>query len=180
MAPDRAGSGDEQLVARVASGDVPAFELLVGRYQVVVYRLCAHMLGDGGYAEEAAQDVFMTVWRASGGLRGESKFSTWLYRVTTNRCLYHLRRRRPQLVEMVDRPGTLGSPEAAYEAREDLAAVAAAVARLSVDTRAALLLRDVEGLAYAEIAAALGVSLAAVKSRLNRARTAVACELRLR
>ncbi len=168
---------DECLVQRVAIGDVRAFEALVSRHEVAVFRKCVDMLGDRGDAEEAAQDVFLAVWGASCRLRGECRFSTWLYRVTTNQCLNQIRRRRPQPAEPVDQAGALGIPEAAYEGHEDVAAVAVAVARLSVEGRSALLLRGVDGLAYAEIAAILGVSVAAVKSRLNRARSAVALEL---
>jgi RNA polymerase sigma-70 factor, ECF subfamily len=169
---------DLLLVQRAAGGDVGAFEMLVRRYQLGVFRLCVRMLEDRQAAEDAAQDVFLVAWRSMGRFRGEAKFSTWLYRIATNRCLRELRRRRAPTVELPEGlAATEGVPHLVVEAAEGLAAVGAAMGRLSLEQRVALLLREVEGLSYDQIAEVLGVSVAAVKSRIYRARVEVARDL---
>ena len=169
------GPSDLLLVQRAAGGDVGAFEVLVRRYQLRVIRLCLRMLGDRHAAEDAAQDVFLVVWRSMGRFRGDAKFSTWLYRIATNRCVRELRRRPAPTSELPEGlAATEGIPHLVFEAAEGLAAAGAAVARLSLDQRVPLLLREVEGLSYGEIAEVLGVSVAAVKSRIYRARVEVA------
>ncbi len=162
------------LVARAVDGDLRAFEVLVRRHQRPIFRLCLGMLGDHRDAEEAAQDTFFMAWRAIGRFRGDSKFSTWLYRLATNRCLKHLGRRPAPSVELADRPGTHGNPEAELEADQRLRATAAAITQLTPQQRAPFLLREVDGLTYGEIAEVLGVTMTAVKSRLNRARVDLA------
>jgi RNA polymerase sigma-70 factor, ECF subfamily len=168
---------DLLLVQRAAGGDVGAFEMLVRRYQLGVFRLCVRMLEDRQAAEDAAQDVFLVAWRSMGRFRGEAKFSTWLYRIATNRCLRELRRRAPTLELPEGLAATEGVPHLVVEAAEGLAAVGAAMGRLSLEQRMALLLREVEGLSYDQIAEVLGVSVAAVKSRIYRARVEVARDL---
>jgi RNA polymerase sigma-70 factor (ECF subfamily) len=128
-------------------------------------------------AAEAAQDVFFTVWRSIGKFRGDSKLSTWLYRVATNRCLKVLRQRKHSTVPLVDRAGVEGLPEGEFEAKQTTELVARAIASLTPEQRAPLLLREVEGLTYEEIARVLDVSISAVKSRLNRARVEIASVL---
>ena len=169
---------DLLLVQRAAGGDVGAFEMLVRRYQLRVVRLCVRMLGDRHAAEDAAQDVFLVAWRSMGRFRGDAKFSTWLYRIATNRCVRELRRRPAPTVELPEGlAATEGIPHLAVEAAEGLAAVGAAIGRLSLEQRVPLLLREVEGLPYDQIAEVLGVSVAAVKSRIYRARVEVARDL---
>lgn len=161
--------------ARAATGDMDAFALLVRRYERRVFRLCVNMLGDEHAAVDAAQDVFFTAWRSLTRFRGDAKFSTYLYRIATNRCLKELGRRPPEEPwGSRELPSRHGLGEAEVEARETLETVSRAVGALTVEQRSVLLLRDVEGLGYSEIAAVLGVSVAAVKSRLNRARVEVA------
>ncbi len=169
---------DVLLVERAAGGDVRAFEVLVRRYQLPIIRLCVGMLGDRHAAEDAAQDVFFSVWRSLGRFRGDAQFSTWLFRVATNQCLRDIRRRPAHTARVPeDLPATEGSPQGELEAAEGYAAVSAAVGRLSAEQRAALLLREVEGLTYDQIAEVLGVSMTAVKSRIYRARTELANDL---
>ena len=109
---------------------------------------------------------------------GDARFSTWLFRVATNQCLRDIRRRPAQTAQLPDDlAGTGGSPQGELETAEGYAAVSAAVGRLSAEQRAALLLHEVEGLSYDQIAEVLGVSMAAVKSRIYRARTDLARDL---
>lgn len=168
---------DSVLVVRAANGDIDAYEHLVRRYQRRVFRHCLNMLGNEGDAAEAAQDVFFTVWRSLGGFRGGSAFSTWLYRIATNRCLKLLRQRKPPSMPLADQAGSSGDPGAELEAQQVGETIGRAVAALTPEQRAPLLLREVEGLTYEEIARILGLSTAAVKSRLNRARVALAVAL---
>ena len=169
---------DLLLVERASGGDIGAFDVLVRRYQLPVIRLCVGMLGDRHAAEDAAQDVFFSAWRSMSRFRGDARFSTWLFRVATNQCLRDIRRRPAQTAQLPDDlAGTGGSPQGELETAEGYAAVSAAVGRLSAEQRAALLLREVEGLSYDQIAEVLGVSMAAVKSRIYRARTDLARDL---
>jgi RNA polymerase sigma-70 factor (ECF subfamily) len=165
---------EPQLVARAADGDLGAFEELVRRHQLPIFRLCLGMLGNRHDAEDAAQDAFLTAWRAIGRFRGESKFSTWLYRVAVNRCLRQLSTRPGPIEQLTDRASTLGDPEGEFEAVRQVEDIAAAVAKLTPEQRVPFILREVEGLTYNEIAEVLGVTMTAVKSRLNRARVELA------
>jgi RNA polymerase sigma-70 factor (ECF subfamily) len=165
---------DEVLIARASNGDIEAYEQLVRRHQLPVYRHCLNMLADDGDAAEAAQDVFFTVWRSLAKFRGDSELSTWLYRVATNRCLKVLRQRKPPTLPQVELASSHGLPEGEFEGRQAGERVERAISSLTPQQRAALLLREVEGLTYEQIARVLGVSTAAVKSRLNRARVELA------
>ncbi len=158
------------------AGDLDAFAALVGRHQAAVYRVALRVLGSESDAEDAAQDAFVQAWRGLGRFRGESSVSTWLYRIVTNRCLNLLAARRP--TEALDReaPAGAGDPAQIAEQHERFAAVARAVAGLPGEQRAALVLREFEGLSYDEITEVLGVSLPAVKSRIHRARIGVLTE----
>ena len=169
--------GDALLAQRAAQGDLDAFDVLVRRYQLPIYRVCLNILGDTHAAQDAAQDTFFTAWRAIGRYRGDAKLSTWLYRIATNRCLKELKRRERPTDPLPDLPSTAGTPEEHYEAVAHVADVAGALARLPADQRVAMLLRDVEGLAYGDIAEVLGVSMTVVKSRIYRARLQLARRL---
>lgn len=156
------------------------FEELVhaygGRVRALVHRLV------GQDADDLVQDIFLQVYRSLPGFRGEAKVSTWLYRVATNRCLDHLRRSRRAKtrvlsweeyasvcsVETAALP--LVSPEAACEHQDLTAAVRRCLTELPAILRVVVVLRDLEGLEYREIAAVLGVPLGTVQSRLHRAR----------
>lgn len=168
---------DDQLTARAATGDLQAFEALVRRYQLPIYRLCLRMLGNRADAEEAAQDTFLMAWRALSRFRGESLFSTWLYRIATNRCLKHLQRRLETDGPLPERASDYGNPEEELEADQRLRATTAAIGRLTPEQRAVFLLREVEGMQYGEIAAVMGITVSAVKSRLSRARVELANSL---
>jgi RNA polymerase sigma-70 factor (ECF subfamily) len=157
---------DEQLVKRCLTGDARAAESLFARHQDYVFRVCIGMLGHSQDAEDAAQDAFMRALSRLESFRGSSAFRTWLHRVTVTTCLDHLRRKKPavpldDLVEVEEPPRT--APALRLELAE-------ALDRLEPEERATLLLREVEGLSYQEIAAAQDCSVEAVRSRLYRAR----------
>jgi RNA polymerase sigma-70 factor (ECF subfamily) len=164
--------GEARLVARAAAGRLDAFEELVRRYQLPVYRVALRMLGDRADAEDAAQDAFLQAWQALPGFAGRSRFSTWLYRIVTNRCLNIRRsaRRIEPLPEGLEVEAPASRPDRIVEAASELEALAEAIARLSPEQRVPLVLRTFEGCSYEEIAGVLGISVAAVRGRLHRAR----------
>lgn len=168
------GARDEVLVGAARAGDVEAFEVLVRRYELPMYRVALRMLGSRADAEDATQEAFVLAWQKLAGFRGESAFSTWLYRILTNRCL-NVRgsdRRSEPLVERMLDAGD-GGPVEVLERRERWHAVSEAVLALPGEQRVALVLREFEGLSYAEIAQVLGITVAAVKGRVHRARRGV-------
>lgn len=161
---------DRVLVDAARAGDVDAFEVLVRRHEGRVYRVALRLLGSDADAQDATQETFVRAWRGLGRFRGESAISTWLFRIVTNRCLNVIVARRPVEGLDLDLPLVGGDPAEIAEQRERFAAVARSVVSLPPEQRAALVLRDFEGLSYEEVAAALGVSVAAVKGRIHRAR----------
>lgn len=179
-------ASDAALIERWRSGDERAFEELVARYEKRVYNLCYRMSGNADDAGDLTQEAFVRVYAALPNFRGQSSFATWLYRIATNICLDELRRRGREPARSLDQPApaedgrlmpqtadpAAGPPEE-IERAELRAAVLGGIAALQPDHRAVLVLRDLQGLSYEEIAAALGCSLGTVKSRLNRARLAL-------
>lgn len=167
-------SGDNRdergLVTAAQAGDLHAFEELVHGNVPRVYRIALRMLGNPEEAEDATQETFLSAWRALETFRGDSAFTTWLYRIVVNHCLRLLHRRPPIGPLPDDIPAPQPGPHQLVERDERLAALRAAVARLSPEQRAAFVLRHLEGCSYDEIARALDISLNAVKSRLHRAR----------
>jgi RNA polymerase sigma-70 factor (ECF subfamily) len=163
-------ASDRFLVGAAQAGDLHAFEALVERYQGAAYRVALRMLGSEVDAEDAAQEALVQAWRALSTFRGESAFSTWLYRIVINRCL-KARTVRPPMAALpevlIDRDS---DPAEALARSERLDALVRGVLVLPAEQRAALVLRELEGLSYEQIAQALGVTVAAVKGRIHRAR----------
>jgi len=171
----------DDLVQRAQRGDLPAFNSIVLRYQDAVYSLVLRMLSSAEAAEDVTQEAFVSAWRHINTFRGGS-FRSWLFTIAANRARDELRRgvRRPttsldaarddpdraDLDPADDGPG----PERAAEQAELRAALEGALAELPPDWREVVVLSDVHGLDYAEIAQATGVALGTVKSRLSRAR----------
>lgn len=165
--------GDRWLIDRAVRGDTGAFEMLLRRHQDRVFRIALRMLGDRQDAEDVAQDVAVQLWRALASFSGSSTFSTWLYRLVVNRCLNHRRagrRHETRPLTDTDQPPTSVGPEQRVLGAARIDATAAALASLPGDQRAALVLFQVEGLSYQEVATIVGVSEPAVRSRLERAR----------
>jgi RNA polymerase sigma-70 factor (ECF subfamily) len=183
-----AADEDQRLVERARAGDVRAFEALVRRYERWVFTLAFRMVGDRGDAEDVAQEVFLKAYRGLSGFRGGSRFSTWLYAIASHHCLNHLagraaRARRAgragtasdgrggELPSALDRiadetPG----PDAVLERHELRRMVQHELLQLTEPHRIVLILRDIQGMSYEDIAATLGVELGTVRSRLHRAR----------
>jgi len=158
---------DAGLVAGAKAGDVDAFAELVRRYERRVRSVLARLLDDPRDAEEAAQDVFVQAWRRIDGFRGDAAMFTWLYRIAVNEALQRRRRRRPPTAELDDRDA---ASEDDHEMREAGSFLLAQLRELPIDYRAPVVLRDLEGLSNEEVADVLGISVAAVKSRVHRGR----------
>lgn len=169
------------LISRARGGDREAFGELVEQYRDNVYRLAYRMCGNAYDADEAAQEAFVAAWRALPNFRGDAKFSTWLYRLTTNAAIDVMRReKRHQTVgdgEMIEVADDADSPQETVERTEQQEAVQKALATLSEEYREVLLLRYMEELDYAEIAEVLQLPSGTVKSRINRAKAALKAAL---
>lgn len=169
----RAGD-DSHLLDGLRRGDPRAFEALVIAYQHRVFGVALRMLRNRAEAEEVAQEVFLRVHRAIGDFRGEAKLSTWLYAIASRLCLNRLasgeRRMARAGEESLERLRADADPAAHVERGELEAALQRAIDELPEERRIVVVLRDMEGLAYEEIAAALELPLNTVRSRLHRAR----------
>ena len=165
------------LISRARGGDRDACGALVEQYRDNGYRLAYRMCGNAYDADEAAQEAFVAAWRALPNFRGDAKFSTWLYRLTTNAAIDVMRReKRHQTVgdgEMMELADDADSPQETVERTEQQEAVQKALATLSEEYREVLLLRYMEELDYAEIAEVLQLPSGTVKSRINRAKAAL-------
>lgn len=169
------------LVARARAGDQRAFAALVERHGRAVMSLCYASTLNPSDAEELAQEVLLAAWRGLARFRGDSAFSTWLFSLTRNACIDRARRAaaRPRLATEHEQRHA-ESPAHDEEDRRTARAILAVAAGLSPDLRQALLLRDVQGLAYEEIAELQDVPIGTVRSRISAARRAVAEELKRR
>lgn len=164
---------DSILVRAAQNGDIDAFEELVRRYQTSIYRVALRMLGSRADAQDAVQETFVRAWRALPRFRHDSAVSTWLYRIVTRRALDKIASRRTTgTLDEVDLGGG-PDPVQAAEHQERFRAVRQAIAKLPPEQRAALVLREFEGLSYQEVAHVLGASVPAIKTRIHRARLMV-------
>jgi len=185
VTPRYAAFTDEVLVTRAQGGDTRAFDELVVRYQDRVYRLCFKILRNEDDAAEALQDAFTSAFRGLRNFKAESTFSTWLYRVATNASLMKYRKRRDDHVSLEQSQSPQGDaeplaiPDWSQQPLEELLdtetreVMEEGLRRLPEDLRTVFILRDEEGHSNAEVAEMLDVSVAAVKSRLHRARLAL-------
>ena len=182
-AEQRVQSSPESINAGVIhacqQGDREAFRLLFEAYRDRVFSIAAYSLGDETAADDVTQQIFVKLFTRIGQFRGDSEFTTWLYRLVINSCLDERRRQRRHLpVErFTPMPVYRKSPESKYERREIAGSVRDAIGELKPTMRLPILLRYIEGLSYEEIAAVLGCSKGTVASRLNRAHKALAKKL---
>jgi RNA polymerase sigma-70 factor (ECF subfamily) len=170
---------DFALLRKAQRGDERAFAAIVRAYEQPVYNYVLRLVGDRALAEDLTQEVFLRVYQGLPGFSLRSRFTTWLFQVTKNRVLDELRamERRPRAVITLDDIPPLEVLDQPFERSEAIDAVWRAVGALNVDLKMALLLRDVVGLSYTEIADALEITLATVKWRIYKAREDVAAAL---
>ena len=189
-APD----ADAPLIERVKQGDAKAFEMLVVKYQRRIERLIGRMVRDVDLVPDIAQETFLRAYRAIPQFRGDSAFYTWLYRIAVNTAKKQLMelKRDPLVTEsaragrddddepspMENEPSDSGTPEAILASKQIAAAVNFAVEALSEELRQAITLREIDGLSYEEIAEVMGCPIGTVRSRIFRAREAIATRLR--
>jgi len=166
---------DDAVLRKAQRGDERAFAIIARSYQTPVFNYVLRMVGDRSLAEDLTQEVFLRVYQGLPRFSSRSKFTTWLFQVTKNRVLDEFRatERRPRVVVDVDDMATLEVVDAPFERLEAIDAVWRAVEHLSLDLKMALLLRDIVGLSYGEIADSLEVTLATVKWRIWKAREEV-------
>jgi RNA polymerase sigma-70 factor, ECF subfamily len=185
------GGREAALIQRCAAGDEDACAELVNEHQRMVYQLAFHLLGDHNEALDLSQEVFLRVFRTIHGFRGQSSLRTWIYRIVVNqsrnRQRWWRRRHRSEQVSLEDHirnhgdpaePGNFASPDRVFGRKELAEQIWVALDALPFDQRTAIVLREIDGLSYEEIAFSLGVAVGTVKSRLARARESLRAQLR--
>jgi len=182
---------DAALVARVQRGDKRAFDLLVLKYQRKIMRLLSRMIREPAEIEDVTQEAFIKAYRALPQFRGDSAFYTWLYRIAINtaRNWQAANNRRPvtsSIIEMadgetfdeIDNLTDISTPESVLASRQIAETVTAAMQTLPEELRTAILLREIEGMSYEDIAQSMGCPIGTVRSRIFRAREAIASQLK--
>jgi RNA polymerase sigma-70 factor (ECF subfamily) len=170
---------DLELISSFKSGGKSAFETIIFNYQDRIYNLCRHMLGNAQDAEDAAQDTFLKAYQSLNDFKPNASLYTWLYRIAVNTCIDY--RRRPFLEsifrrsdtgeeKVIEYASTSPSPEREYESKQMGHALKKGLAQLSRKLRTVIILKEVEGLSYEEIADVVDISTGTVKSRISRAR----------
>jgi RNA polymerase sigma-70 factor (ECF subfamily) len=182
---------DAKLVARVQQGDKRAYDLLVLKYQRKIMRLLSRMVREPSEVEDVAQEAFIKAYRALPQFRGDSAFYTWLYRIAINtaRNWQASSQRRPmsssivsneddETFDQIDNLTDISTPESVLASRQVVNTVNAAIDALPEELRTAIVLREIEGMSYEDIAHAMGCPIGTVRSRIFRAREAIAVQLR--
>jgi RNA polymerase sigma-70 factor (ECF subfamily) len=182
---------DQRLVERAQGGDKQAFDLLVSKYQRKLGRLLSRFIRDPGEVEDVAQEAFIKAYRALPSFRGDSAFYTWLYRIginTAKNYLVAMGRRAPTTTEFDadeaesfedgEQLRDINTPESVLASKEIAATVQKAMEDLPDELRTAIELREIEGLSYEEIASIMNCPIGTVRSRIFRAREAIAARLR--
>ena len=184
-------SGEAALIQRCAAGEEVACAELVAGHERMVYTLALHLLGDRDEALDLSQEVFLRVFRTLHSFRGQSALKTWIYRIVINqarnRQRFWRRRHRADQVSLdqhvaehgdLRQPGDGNSPDRAFARKELASKLWSALNGLPFDQRTVVVLREIDGLSYEEIAFSLGVAVGTIKSRLTRARQVLRHQLR--
>lgn len=166
------------LIERASHGDAQAFNELMSLHERRMYAVALRMCGAKEDAEDCLQEAMLRVYRSIGSFKAQSAFGTWVYRITVNTCLDELRRRKSRPTASLDglldegwSPADGGDgPEQRTVRREQRRMLEVLIAELPEDMRAAIVLRDIQGLSYDDISAALGVNVGTIKSRISRGR----------
>ena len=182
---------DQQLVERVQRGDKKAYELLVAKYQRKIHRLLSRFVRDPAEVEDVAQEAFIKAYRALPSFRGESAFYTWLYRIAVNTAKNYLvaaGRRAPTSTQFDSEEAEnfeeghqlrhMNTPEAELMSKQIAATVNRAMEELPEELRSAIVLREIDGMSYEDIAGAMNCPIGTVRSRIFRARETIAERIR--
>ncbi|MBQ2879248.1 MAG: sigma-70 family RNA polymerase sigma factor [Anaerotignum sp.] len=181
---------ERDLIRRAKQGDMLAFEELILQHEKIVYNLALRMMNHSEDAQDISQEVFLKAYRSLSNFDERSAFSTWLYRITHNTCIDEMRKRKGKLTysleeELESEDGSMqrqvadagDTPEESLMRKEQKSEILQALDTLSEEHKAAIILRDVKGMAYEEIAEILELSLGTVKSRISRARNQLKTEI---
>ena len=171
-------NGNDMLLKKAQKGDPEAFNRLMETHERQIYALSLRMMGNSEDAKDCMQEAMIRIYRSIASFKGESAFSTWIYRITTNTCLDELRRRKNRagtsLDSLLDDGWSPADPSEAPEEsvlrHERQNALKNAIVSLPADMRAVIVMRDVEGHSYEEIADILDVNIGTIKSRISRGR----------
>lgn len=183
---------EQLLVKRSKSGDIEAFEQLIFDYQKKAYNIALRVMGNQEDAKDMCQEAFIRIYKSIEGFKEQSSFSTWMYRIVTNVCLDEIRKKKKS--ETVSLDGTYetengeihfeiasddDTPEEAYVRTEKKRIILKSINELSEEYKTAIVLRDIQGFSYEEIANILCCSIGTVKSRINRARNILKDKLKI-
>lgn len=177
---------EQKLIEKASGGDASAFNRLMANHEKRMYAVALRMFANREDAQDCLQEAMLRVYRSIGGFKGQSSFSTWLYRITMNTCLDELRRKKNKqsasldsLLEQGWSPADESATPEKHALRSELKReLQSAIHELPEDMRSAVVLRDVQGFAYDEIAQMLDVNVGTVKSRISRAREKLRGKLR--
>lgn len=169
---------ESRLIQMASGGDPSAFNTLLGAHERRMYAVALRMCGNAEDAQDCLQEAMLRVWRAISGFKGQSSFATWVYRITMNTCLDELRKRKNRPNTSLDGLVDAGwspadeddTPEKHAVRREARKSLEGFIQELPEDMRAAVVLRDIQGYAYDEIADILGTNVGTIKSRISRGR----------
>lgn len=170
--------GLQILVKKAAAGDSESFEMLIAKHEKMMYALALRMCQNPEDAKDCMQEAMIRIFRSLSGFRGESSFSTWVYRIVNNTCLDSHRRKKVRRAESLDEmsesgwnaPDTAAGPEESAENKELKRAISAAIDTLPVDIRTAVVLRDIQGFSYEDVSQIMNINIGTVKSRISRGR----------
>lgn len=165
------------VIKKCQNGDIGAFEALVSKYEKIVYNIAYRLIGNAEDSKDVAQETFIKVYRKINTFKGDSSFSTWLYRMTVNTGKDFLRKKKDNLSIDEERENNISNvntslytPEVSLERNEKQRMIIAGLNQLKTDHKVMIILRDIQGYSYEEISNTLEISIGTVKSRINRAR----------